>query len=76
MSVAWWCQACGGTIRRSLLVVRVGPSSQRDRSSNTFCSDGCAEGGVRPDVAPTEVAVEPGRSPVVLTVLEELLSTD
>jgi hypothetical protein len=76
MSVAWWCQTCGGPVEQRLLVVRVGATALGERSLGTFCSDRCADlGRGRSDAAVTEVrvAAEPARP---RTVLEELLAVD
>jgi hypothetical protein len=80
MSVAWWCQTCGTSIPRPLLVVRVGATAIGERSLNTYCSDGCAAHvRNRGEVAVTEVrlpAARPARSHDALSVLEEILSLD
>jgi len=43
MSVAWWCEVCGASVRPSVLVVCVGVDRERQPYQGTYCSDRCAE---------------------------------
>ena len=43
MSMAWWCQTCGGPVEPSVLIVRVETRATTKTSKAIYCSDRCAD---------------------------------